>query len=202
MGSSCPRISSFNRLSVNGMVVKVGGDRWTAGHIVRRVLDRSKGIYLLSHWEYNNSSRMLAGGTAHAGTQPCTIRLISQLRLLLSPFLIIFLYISECRFIRQGTDGSCLEGLTFSENNLCIIMGLGLWYSPEKFKSISGSLSPLNPRKVSNGNVKALSWSSRGVPHYRADPVRHIAARHTGEHTHLISGESKSLVTYTPDWGT
>ena len=25
------------------------------------------------------------------------------------------------------------------------------WYSPEKFKSISGSLSPLNPKNVSNG---------------------------------------------------
>ena len=25
------------------------------------------------------------------------------------------------------------------------------WYSPEKFKSISGSLSPSNPKKVSNG---------------------------------------------------
>ena len=25
------------------------------------------------------------------------------------------------------------------------------WYSPEKFKSISGSLSPLNPKKVSKG---------------------------------------------------
>ena len=25
------------------------------------------------------------------------------------------------------------------------------WYSPEKFKSISGSLSPLKPKNVSNG---------------------------------------------------
>lgn len=31
------------------------------------------------------------------------------------------------------------------------------WYSPEKFKSISGVLSPSNPRKVSKGMV----WPSR-----------------------------------------
>ena len=36
------------------------------------------------------------------------------------------------------------------------------WYSPEKFKSISGSLSPLNPRKVSNG--MSIPSFAKGCP--------------------------------------
>ena len=35
-----------------------------------------------------------------------------------------------------------------------------LWYSPEKFRSISGSLSPLKPRKVSKGMSKPSFFRS------------------------------------------
>ena len=59
-------------------------------------------------------------------TQPCTIRSISQFRLLVAPLLIVIFYITECRFIRQGTDGSRTEGLSLSEDNLRVIVRLTL----------------------------------------------------------------------------
>ena len=57
----------LQQVSINGMVVKMGGDKSTAG-IVRRVLDRGKFLYFLSHWEYNNSARMLSGASPDTGT--------------------------------------------------------------------------------------------------------------------------------------
>ena len=114
----------LQQVSINGMVVKMGGDKSTAG-IVRRVLDRGKFLYFLSHWEYNNSARMLSGASPDTGT-PLYNTVDLARTLVLSPLFKIVLYISECGFIRKGTDGSRLEGLTFSEYNLCIMMGIGL----------------------------------------------------------------------------
>ena len=106
------------------MIVKVGrygGSR----HIVGRVLHRSKGINLLSQRKHDNASGMLACGTAHAYAAlddpvDLTVALSG------SPFLIIFFYIAKGRLICQSTDGTCPEGLTFSKNNLCVIMSLTL----------------------------------------------------------------------------
>ena len=68
---------------------------------------------------------MLTGGTAHAYTAlNNTVDLAVSLPG--SPFLIIFLYITESRFIRQCTNGSCTESLALTENNLRIVMGLTL----------------------------------------------------------------------------
>ena len=73
---------------------------------------------------------MLAGGTAHAYTAlNNTVDLAVSLPG--SPFLIIFLYITESRFIRQCTNGSCTESLALTENNLRIVMGLTLIFTGE-----------------------------------------------------------------------
>ena len=94
-------------------------------HIIGRVLHRCKFLNLLTHRQYDDTSRMLASGTADTGTALYnTVDLAGTL--VLSPLFKIVLYISECGFIRKGTDGSRLEGLTFSEYNLCIMMGIGL----------------------------------------------------------------------------
>ena len=95
------------------------------GHIVCRVLHRGKGIDLFSQRQHDDTARMLSGGTAHAYTalnNPVDL----AVSLAGSPFLIVFLYITESRFIRQCTNGSCTEGLALAEDNLRVVVGLAL----------------------------------------------------------------------------
>ena len=52
------------------------------------------------------------------------------------------------------------------------------WYSPEKFRSISGTLPPPKPRKVSKGMSKPSFTYLRAA--HRADLVRHVRAAAVG----------------------
>ena len=49
----------LQQVSVNRMVIKMCGDNVTV-HIIRRVLDRSKFLNLLTYRKYDNASRMLS----------------------------------------------------------------------------------------------------------------------------------------------
>ena len=76
------------------------------------------------------------------------------------------------RLFRDGTDRPGLECLALAEDDLGISLRNPLLIageiqvypcsSPEKFRSISGSLSPLNPRNVSKGISNPIFF--RGVP--------------------------------------
>ena len=112
---------------VDGVIVKVGryGLR---GHIVRRVLDRGKGIDHLPQRKNDNAARMLSRSPSHADTalhDPVDLTVSLPLSVLLK----IVLYITKGRLIRQCTDGSGPEGLALTENNLGIIMGTALVFS-------------------------------------------------------------------------
>ena len=142
------------------MIIKMGGDN-IAVHIVGRVLDRSKLLNIPSNGKNNDPSRVLTRGPAHSGAaldDPVDL----TVPLPLSPLFIIIFHIAECRLLRQSTDSSRLKGLSRTENNLYIPVGFSL-IIPEKFRSISGSLSPLNPRKVSKGISNPSFF--RGCPH-------------------------------------
>ena len=105
------------------MVIKMCGDDITV-HIIGRVLHRCKFLNLLTHRQYDDTSRMLASGTADTGTAlHDTVDL--TVALVLPPFLIIILHITKCGFFRKGANGTRLKGLPFSEDNLCIPVGIG-----------------------------------------------------------------------------
>ena len=152
------------------------------------MLDRGKFLDLFSHGKYDNTSRMLScaspdTGAALDNTVDLTVTLV------LSPLFIIILHITKCRLIRQGTDGTGLEGLAFSENNLCIMMGIRLIFTGEVQVDIRLLVS-LESKEGLKWNIKSLllsSWcrtSGRSYPAYRSLPYLQMLS---------ISGESKSL---------
>ena len=93
VGSSCPRISSFKQVVVDGMIVKVGCDN-VRRHIVGRMLYRSKGVDILTVGKNNDSSRVLPRTSADSSTSlhdPVNF----AIPLSASPFLIIILHKSK-----------------------------------------------------------------------------------------------------------
>ena len=96
-----------------------------AVYIIGRMLHRRKFLDLLTHGQYDDSSRMLARSTTDAGaTLHNTVDL--TITFVLSPFLIIILHITKCRLLRKCTNRSGLKGLPFAKDNLCISMCIRL----------------------------------------------------------------------------
>ena len=117
----------LQKVSVNGVVIKMGGDKSTAG-IVGRILNRGKFLDFFSHGKYDNTSRVLSCASPDSGAAlDNTVDLAGTL--VLSPLFKIILHVSECGLIRKSTDSTGLEGLAFSEYNLCIMMGIRLIFS-------------------------------------------------------------------------
>ena len=97
----------------------------SGGHVICRVLHRGKGINLLSQRKYDNTARVLAGSPLYTHTalnQPVDL----AVSLLLAPLLIVFLNVSVSGLVCQGAYRSRTEGLSFTEDNFRIVMGLTL----------------------------------------------------------------------------
>ena len=171
----------LQQVVVNGMVVKMGGDRG-GGHIVGRVLHRGKGIDFLAQRKHDNASGVLSRCPSHSHAA-----LHNAVNLAVSfpgsPFLIIFLYISEGRLVRQGAYGSRAEGLTLSKDNLRIIMGLALVFTGEVKVDIRLLVS-LKSQEGLKGDVKPVLFQRCAA--HRAFLVRHIASGHAGELLHFF----------------
>ncbi len=110
-------------------------------------------------------------------TQPCTIRSISQFRFAGASLFIVIFHIAEGRLIRQRTDGSCPEGLSCTENNLRIFVGLTLVITGEVQVDIRLLVS-LKSQEGLKGNIKSLLLSAfcrtpgSPCPAYRSPPSR------------------------------
>ena len=59
-------------------------------------------------------------------------------------------------FVRHGGDGAGLEHVVRCRIAARYTCGPIAWYSPEKFRSISGALSPSKPKKGFKGDVVAV----------------------------------------------
>ena len=126
-GIIVPQNIQLQQVVVDGMVVKVGGDGF-GGHVVGRMLDRRKGLDHLAQGKNNDSARMLSRGPADADAaldDPVDLAVPLRLAMLLK----IIFHIAVSRFIRQGADGPCPEGLSLSEDHLRIIVGAALIFS-------------------------------------------------------------------------
>ena len=109
---------------VDRVIIKVCSDG-IRGHIVGRMLHRCKGVDILSEGQHYNTSGMLARTSSDTGTayrDPVDL----ANTLMHASFLKIIFHIAKGCLIRQGTDGPCTEGLACAEDNLRILMGLGL----------------------------------------------------------------------------
>ena len=124
-----PQNIQFQKVVVNLMVVKVGGNNGTF-RIIGRMLYRRKGIDILSVGKHHNTAGMLSGGSSDSGdSRYQTIQLRSSL--LFSPLFIKFLNHTIGGFFSQSTDSSRLVGIFLSENGSGISMSSGLIFSGE-----------------------------------------------------------------------
>ncbi len=114
----------LQQVVVDGMVIKMGGDRGCGG-VVGRMLYRGKGVDLLPQREDDDPARVLAGGPLHAHT---ALDDPVDLTAPLGPpsFVIVVSDIAVGRLIRQGTHSPRPEGLALPEDHLRVIVCLTL----------------------------------------------------------------------------
>ena len=114
---------------VNRMVLKMCCNNICI-HIICRMLDCGKFINLMFMRYYDNSTRMLACGSLYTRTSfRQTLHLTSSFMNI--SFFKIFVHITICCLFCKGTDGSCPECLSLSENNFYIFMRFWLIFSRE-----------------------------------------------------------------------
>ena len=170
----------LQQVVVNGVIVKMGCNGG-GGHIVGRVLHRSKGVDLLSQGKHDDAPRMLSRSPPHSHAA-LNDAVDLAVALSASPFLIIFFHIAEGRLVRQGADGPCPEGLALAEDNLRVVVGLTLVFSGKVQVNIR-LLVPLKSEESFKWNIKSVLFQERTAD--RAFLIRHIAARHAGKCLHL-----------------
>ena len=108
----------FQQVVVDRVVIEMRRDG-TCRHIVRRVLHRCKRVNLLSEGQYDDTARMLSGGTPHADAAGHDA--LNLAPALTDSFILIIMRHKTIRcLIRQRTDRPRTEGLSFSEDDLRI----------------------------------------------------------------------------------
>ena len=111
------------------MVIKMS--RHDIGRIIiGGMLDRRKGINVLTEGKHDNPAGMLPGRPPDSGTPPydavnLTVPLVD------TPLLVIILHIAKCCFFCQCTYSAGSKGLSSAKNNLCIGMSLTLVFTRE-----------------------------------------------------------------------
>ena len=166
--------------------------------VIRRVLDRGKGVDLLTVGENHDTSRVLAGGTLNPYAA------LNQTVYLTSPlgnpvFFKIVFNIAVHRLIRQGTYSPGLEGVAFSEDNLCIFVGLGLVLSGE-IQVYIRLLVSLETKEGLKRNVEAVFFKLSAAD--RTVLIGHVAAAHAGIGFYLLGIEIRIVAVGTIIVGT
>jgi hypothetical protein len=111
------------------MVIKVR--RYRAGcHIICWMLHWREGVNVLTDRKYDDSARMLTGGSLNTGTAS-NKSIDLALTLMLIMLLVIILYITKCSFLGKGTNCTGSKGLTSTEDNLRVGMRLTLIFTRE-----------------------------------------------------------------------
>ena len=114
----------LQKVMIDGVIVKVGGDG-IRGHIVGGMLHRREGIDILSQGQHDDSSGMLTGSSSDTHTT-CYDSIDLAGTLCLASLFKIFLDITEGCLICKGADGAGTEGLSCSEDHLCVFVRFGL----------------------------------------------------------------------------
>jgi len=140
--------------------------------IIRRVLQRSKFVYLIFFWQYHYAARMLPGGALNlnaALSQPVLLG-FSKAHIML---LAVFKHISYSGFFRHAADSTRTEYVGASEKLFNIFMYDRLIYA-RKVKVYIRRLIPLKAHKHFKRYIKALTGKRLAAD--RAVPFRQIQA--------------------------
>ena len=151
------------------------GDNVTV-HVIGRMLNRGKFFNVPSNGKYNDTSRVLSCGSPHSGTalhDPVDL----TVSLPLSTFFIVVLHISKSCFFSQGTDGSCLKGLSCTENNLDIPVCFSLIVTGKVQVNIRLLISFKSKERL-KGNIKPFFY--KGFSAHRTVFIRHITSGSSG----------------------
>ena len=171
----------FQQVVVNGMVVKMCCDD-PALHIVSRMLYRSKFIDVMSVRKYDNTSRMLPGTAPDPGAAyRDPLNLTAAFPLL--TFLIIILYKSISRLVSQRADRSRFKSMSFTEQYLCVFMGLCLIISGKVQVDIRLLVS-LETEECLKRNIKA--GLNKRLAAHRAVLIRHVKSAASGKCPYLF----------------
>ena len=165
----------FQQVSIDGVVIKVGGNN-IAVYIICRMLYRRKFFNFLPFWKNNDSSGVLSCCAAHSGTS-LNNSVNLAITLMNTPLLKIILHIAKGCLFRQRTDSSRLKGLPFSENNFRIAMCVSLIFS-RKVKVNIRLLISLKSKEGFKRNIEPFFIQLLSA--YRADFIRHITSCHSG----------------------
>ena len=113
-----------------------------------------KELIILSQRKDDDAARVLARGPADADAALHNAVDLA-VALGLSMFLVIIFHVAVGRLIRQGADGARPEGLSFSENDFRVIVGLALVLSGEIQVDIRLLVS-LKSQEGLKGDIKAI----------------------------------------------
>ena len=174
------------------MIVKVRRDDIRL-HVVGRMLHRRERVDVLAEGQHHNAAGMLARAPADTGDalrQPLHLALAP----VPSPLLEIILHITESGLVRQGGDGARPEGLARAEDDLRVLMGLGLVLAGEVQVDVR-LLVPFEAQEGLERDVEAVL-----VEHLPADRtllVRHVHPRlaRVGLHVILLEVHIMALTT-------
>ena len=114
----------LQQVRVDGMVIKMRRDN-IGIHIICRMLYRGEGIDIFTERKNDDTARMLSGGSPDTRTSlydPVDL----AVSLVHATLFVIIFHITERCLVRQRTDGSGTEGLSRTEDNLCIFVCLTL----------------------------------------------------------------------------
>ena len=162
------------------MIIKMCRDDITV-FVICRMLHRCKFLNLLTNRKNNDTARMLSGRSSDTGTSLYdTVDL--TVTFVLSTFFVVVFHITKRCFFRKCTDGSCLECLTLSKNNLCITMGICLIFTGEVQVNIRLFIT-FETKECFKRNIEAFFVHLCSA--LRADTVRHITTCHTTKFFHL-----------------
>ena len=87
----------------------------------------------------------------------------------------IVFHIPEGCLIRQRTDGSGPESLTFAKDDFCVVVGPALVFAG-KIQVYIRLFIPLKAQESLKGNIKAVL--REGMSADRAELIRHVASGH------------------------
>ncbi len=115
-------IIKLEQIVIDGMEIKMGRHGCHVIHLIRRVLDRGKCVYLLTVRKDDDTSGMLSRSPQHSrAAEGYPVDLSRSCMDLMS--LIELFCIAVCSLVGKSLYRAGAEGMSRSEYDLCILMG-------------------------------------------------------------------------------
>ena len=151
----------LDQTAFDGVIIEMGRND-AAVLLVGRVLDRREMMDVHVAGNDHDAARMLARrilDARAAGDEAVDVSVVDLDTLGVGPLHDVAI----SRLILDAPMVPARKTLSLPNSSSVYLWAFG-WYSPEKLRSISGTLSPSKPRKIANGMLWPFLWS--GVPQW------------------------------------